>query len=131
VLRTSLKKIYLNKEALQPKMIFATLGKLDLITVLILIGAAVLPQKLLLFAAIYLLIKGGIFILLNRDFASYGDFISGIYMFLLAYGIRLPFVHEIILFWLIQKTAMTFLALAIRLFLFYQEHKQELPDFLN
>jgi hypothetical protein len=112
-------------------MLFATLGKLDLITVLILIGAAVLPQKLLLFAAIYLLIKGGIFILLTRDFASYGDFISGIYMILLAYGIRIPFVHEIILFWLIQKTAMTFLALTIYLFLFYQEHKQELPSFLN
>jgi hypothetical protein len=110
-------------------MLFATLGKLDFLTVLILMGAAILPHQLLMFAAIYLLVKGGIFILINKDFASYGDFLSGIYMVILAYGFRIPFLHEIILFWLIQKTAMTFLAIGFQLFLFYQEHKQELPDF--
>jgi hypothetical protein len=112
-------------------MLFATLGKLNLITVLILLGAAVLPHQFLMIAAIYLLIKGGIFILINKDFASYGDFISGIYMLLLAYGIMIPVVHEIVLFWLIQKTALTFLAIGFYMFLYYQEHKQEMPEFLR
>ncbi len=112
-------------------MLFAALGKLDLITVIILLGAAILPQKFLIFAAVYLLIKGGIFILMNKDFASYGDFISGAYMLVLSYGIMLPVIHEIILFWLIQKTALTFLAISLQLFLFYQEHKQEMPEFLR
>jgi hypothetical protein len=112
-------------------MLFATLGKLDLITVLILLGAAVLPKTFLLYAAIYLLIKSAIFIFMNKDFASYGDFISGIYMLIVSYGIRIPFVHEIVLFWLIQKTALTFLAIGLQLFLFYQEHKQEMPEFLR
>lgn len=108
-------------------MLFETLGKLDFLTVLILIGAAVLPHIFLFYAAMYLIIKGAIFIFLNKDFASYGDFISGLYMLLLSYGISIPVVQEIVLFWLIQKTALTFLAIGLQMFLFYQEHKQEMP----
>src|SRR5512133_616650 len=99
-------------------MLFATLGKLDFLTVLILLGAAILPHQFLLYAAVYLLIKGAIFILLNKDFASYGDFISGAYMLILSFGIVIPVIHQVILFWLIQKTALTFLAIGFQVFLF-------------
>jgi hypothetical protein len=112
-------------------MLFATLGKLDFITVLILLGAAILPQKLLLYAAIYLLIKGALFILLNRDFASYGDFISGIYLVVLAHGLKIPYVHNIVLIWLLQKTILTFIAIGLKLLVFYYEYKEELPSFLR
>ncbi|MBN2367607.1 hypothetical protein JXC34_01205 [Candidatus Woesearchaeota archaeon] len=108
-------------------MLFATLGKLDLLTVLILMGAAILPKKLLLFAAIYLLIKGGLFIWLSRDFASYGDFISGIYLLILSFGIQIPFVHQVVLFWLLQKTIMTFIAIGLKLLLFYYEYRESFP----
>ena len=112
-------------------MLFELLGKLDFITVLILMCAAIVPQKFLLFAAVYLLVKGAIFILLNRDFASYGDFISGVYLFLLSNGLRIPYVHDIILFWLIQKTIMTFIGIGLKLFVFYHEYKEEFPSFLR
>ncbi|MFH2021269.1 MAG: hypothetical protein ABIJ34_07655 [archaeon] len=112
-------------------MLFATLGKLDLITVLILMGAAILPHKLLLYAAIYLMIKGALFILMSRDFASYIDLASGIYLGILFLGIRIPVLHEIVLFWLIQKTIMTFIAIGIHLLLFYHQYKDEFPDFLR
>ncbi len=108
-------------------MLFGLLGKADLITVLILLGAAVLPKKLLLFAAVYLLIKGGIFIFMNRDFASYGDFASGLYLLILSFGLHIPVVHQVILFWLIQKTILTFIAIGIKLMAFYYHNKDELP----
>ena len=110
-------------------MLFATLGKLDLITVLILIGAAMVPKQLLVFAAIYLLLKGVIFIYLNRDFASYGDFISGIYLLILSFGIKIPYVHNIVLFWLLQKTILTFIAIGLKLILFYYDSKDGIPFF--
>jgi hypothetical protein len=68
---------------------------------------------------------------MNRDFASYGDFISGVYLFVMSVGITIPIVHNIILFWLIQKTALTFIAIALQMFLLYQEYKEELPSFLR
>jgi hypothetical protein len=106
-------------------MLFATLGKLDLITVLILIGAVILPKQLLLFAAVYLLIKGFIFIFLSKDFASYIDFMCGIYLAILSLGIRIPYVHNVVLFWLLQKTIMTFIAIGLQLFIFYYQHKEK------
>ena len=112
-------------------MLFATLGKLDLITVLIIIGAAIFPKKLLLFAAIYLILKGGIFIFLNKDFASYGDFFSGVYLVFLANNVKIPYVHNIVLFWLLQKTLLTFIAIGLKLFLFYYENKERIPNFLR
>lgn len=112
-------------------MIFATLGKLDLITVLILMGAAILPSKLLLYASIYLILKGAVFILVSRDFASYGDLFSGLYLLLLSGGVKIPYVHQVVFFWLLQKTIMTFIAIGLKLFVFYYEYKKELPSFLR
>ena len=112
-------------------MLFKSLGTLDLITVLILIGAAILPQKLLLGAAFYLLIKASVFILLSKDFASYGDFVAGLYLLVLSFGIKIPYMHNLVLFYLLQKTILTFIAIGLKLFLFYQEYKEELPSFLK
>jgi hypothetical protein len=94
-------------------------------------GAAVLPQKLLFFAAIYLLVKGLAFIMMTRDFASYGDFFSGIYLLVLSFGITIPVVHSIVLFWLFQKTLMTFVAIGLKLFIYYGEHREEMPSFFR
>ena len=112
-------------------MIFATLGKLDLITVLILMGAAILPSKFLLFAAVYLILKGGIFILINRDFASYGDLFSGLYLVLLSTGLKIPYLHQVVFFWLLQKTILTFIAIGIHLMILYYDNKESFPEFLR
>ena len=110
-------------------MIFAALGKLDLITVIILMGAAIFPKKLLLYAAIYLILKGGLFILINKDFASYGDLFSGLYLVLLSTGVKIPYLHQVVFFWLLQKTLMTFIAIGLKLFILYQETKERTPFF--
>jgi hypothetical protein len=112
-------------------MLFATLGKLDFITVLILLGAAILPQKMLMYAAIYLVVKGLLFILLSRDFASYIDLGCGVYLFIMFLGLTIPVLHQIVLFWLIQKTALTFLAIGVKLMLFYYQYREDMPEFLR
>ncbi|MEM4397413.1 MAG: hypothetical protein QW757_02170 [Candidatus Woesearchaeota archaeon] len=105
-------------------MLFRTLGTLDFITVLVLIGAAILPSKLLFYAALYLLVKGFFFIYISKDLASYGDFFSCIYMLLLSYGIKIPYVHNIVLFYLIQKTFLTFVAIAITCYVLYKNYEE-------
>jgi hypothetical protein len=107
-------------------MLFAALGKLDFITVLILMGAAILPNKLLLYAAIYMILKGALFIMMSKDFASYGDLFSGVYMLGMVFGIHISVVHGIVLFWLVQKTIMTFIALGVQIFILYYSYKDEL-----
>lgn len=107
-------------------MLFVALGKLDLITVLVLMGAAALPQKLLIWAAIYLLIKGIFFGFFLKDFASKIDFISGIYLLILSYGLKIPYVHTLVLLWLLQKTILTFIAIGLKLLIFYYEYKDGL-----
>jgi hypothetical protein len=94
-------------------------------------GAAILPQKLLFYAAMYLIIKGTLFVLISRDFASYGDLFSGFYLLVFSMGVKIPLLHQIVFFWLLQKTIMTFIAIGIKLFVFYHEYKQELPAFLR
>jgi hypothetical protein len=112
-------------------MLFALLGKADFITVLILMGAAILPKRLLLIASVYLMLKGSLFIFLNRDFASYGDLFSGIYLFILHLGLQIPILHQIVFFWLLQKTIMTFIAIGMKLMLFYYHNKESFPSFLR
>jgi len=105
-------------------MLFEKLGTLDFITVLIIIGAAIMPQKLLLTAAVYLIVKGLIFILLSKDFASYIDLFSGLYLVIFANGIRLPYLHGAVLFWLIQKTILTFIAIGFKLMILYYVYQE-------
>jgi len=105
-------------------MLFRTLGTLDFITSLILIGAALLPEKLLLLAAFYLVVKGATFIYSSGDWASYGDLISGCYLFLFSLGIQIPVVHTIIILYLIQKTMLTFIAMGIKASLYYHQYNR-------
>ncbi|MEM2138547.1 MAG: hypothetical protein QXM96_00120, partial [Candidatus Woesearchaeota archaeon] len=63
------------------------------------------------------------FIYISKDLASYGDFFSGIYMFLLSYGIKIPYIHNVILFYLIQKTFLTFVAIAITAYTLYKNYE--------
>ncbi|GEM_PF-3906413 len=101
------------------KMIFKTLGIMDLVTVIILMGAAAFPQKMLLYAGLYLLIKGLVFIMASKDIASYGDAISGAYMALMAFGLTKPFITTAVLIYLGQKTFLTFVKIGVEAYTFY------------
>ncbi|MBI2575433.1 hypothetical protein HYV82_06135 [Candidatus Woesearchaeota archaeon] len=92
---------------------------MDLVTVIILIGAAVFPQKMLLYAGLYLMIKGLVFIMASKDIASYGDAISGAYMALMSFGLTIPFITTAALIYLGQKTFLTFVKIGIEAYTFY------------
>ncbi|NTV23112.1 MAG: hypothetical protein HGA85_01910 [Nanoarchaeota archaeon] len=112
-------------------MLFRALGTGDAVGVLILLGAAILPSKLLFWAAMYFMIKGLFFIWLSRDIASYGDFIAGSYMWILSLGISIPYLHQVVIFYLLQKTILTFIAIAFHAMVFYYDNKEDFPSFLR
>ena len=101
-------------------MIFKTLGLLDLLTVIILAGAAIFPQKILVYAALYMLTKGLFFVFLSNDFASYGDAIAGGYMLLIVFGLTMPMLTTIALIYLGQKTFFTFVKVSIETYALYK-----------
>jgi len=104
-------------------MLFALLGKLDLITVLVILGGAILPQKFLVYVAFYLILKGLFFGFAMKDFASKIDLLCGIYLLIMRYFTKIPYVHGLVLFWLIQKTALTFIAIFLKLYVYYYHYK--------
>lgn len=106
-------------------MIFKTLGTLDFIAVLVVLGAVILPQQLLFVAGLYLIIKGGIFIYESNDFASYGDLVCGIYLLILAMGVKIAVIHPIVLVYLAQKVIITFVAIGVKASLHFFEYKRK------
>lgn len=105
-------------------MIYKTLGILDLITVIAIISAAILPEKLLLYTAAYLLLKGLFFISVSNDFASYGDALSGVYMLLMVLGFNFPLATTAVLLYLGQKTFFTFVKIGIETYWLYKFIRQ-------
>ena len=101
-------------------MIFKTLGTLDLLAVILLIGAAIFPKSLLLYAGAYLLLKGIIFIITSKDIASYGDALSGAYLALLSFGTNIEIIGTIVLIYLAQKTLLTFVKIGIETYSIYK-----------
>jgi hypothetical protein len=105
-------------------MIFKALGTLDLVTVFVLLGAAILPEQLLFVAAVYMIVKGGVFTFISKDLASVGDFIAGIYLLVLAFGLKIPILHPIILLYLAQKTLLTFVSMGIKSATYFSTSKK-------
>lgn len=117
--KTWLRKEQATSKDKETQMIFKTLGIMDLVTVIILLGAAIFPQKMLLYAGLYLLIKGLIFIAASKDIASYGDAISGAYMVMMSFGLTMPYITTAVLIYLGQKTFLTFIKIGIEAYAFY------------
>jgi|ETNmetMinimDraft_2_1059921.scaffolds.fasta_scaffold269888_1 hypothetical protein len=90
-------------------MIVKLLGGFDLIAVIIIFFSAIFPQKLILYAAGYLLFKGIIFAM-GGDIASIIDVLCGVYVVLLSYGISSTLVTVIVLVYLVQKVAFSLFA---------------------
>ncbi len=101
-------------------MIFKTLGIMDLVAVVIFLGAAIFPKEMLLYAGIYLAAKGLFFVLLSKDIASYGDAASGIYIILFAIGLRIPILNTAFIIYLVQKTILTMIKVSIETYSIYR-----------
>lgn len=84
-------------------MFTKTLGLLDIIAALIIIAYSILPSKLILFAALYLVIKGVLFALTSSCFINYIDIFTGLYIMLLYFGISFSFVTVLCLLFLMTK----------------------------
>lgn len=79
----------------------------DLVTaaVIILYLVKFLPLVLVKYVAFYLIIKGVVFLLFSRDFASSVDVAFGIYLLILASGIYTSnFITILAAAWLLQKS---------------------------
>lgn len=101
-------------------MIFKTLGTLDLVTVVLLAGAAIFPQKLIVYAGIYLIAKGLLFIAISMDIASFGDAISGALIILMVMGMDVPLLNTAVLIYLGQKTFFTFVKIGLESYSLYR-----------
>lgn len=89
-------------------MMVKLLGTGDAYVVFAMMFAPVLPIKFLVYAALWLIFKGGIFALAG-DIISYFDIISGIYVLFYAYGFSITLVSVIVAIYLGQKFMVSWL----------------------
>ena len=90
-------------------MIVKLLGGFDLIAVIVIFFSSIFPQKLLLYAAGYLLFKG-MFFAMGGDIASIIDVLCGVYVVLISYGISSSFITVLVLIYLVQKVVFSLFA---------------------
>lgn len=84
------------------------LAIVDLVAVFAILAAPILPTKVIIYCAGYLIMKGGFFAITSYDIASILDVICGIIIILLAFGISHGTVNIIVLLYLIQKAVFSF-----------------------
>tara|TARA_Y100000034_G_C6750171_1_gene333381 strand:- start:213 stop:482 length:270 start_codon:yes stop_codon:yes gene_type:complete len=89
-------------------MITKILGFGDFLVIIAMLFFPFLPLKWILYAAGYLILKGGLFAF-SGDVASILDIISGIYIVLFAFGFSLNFFSVIVGIYLGQKFLVSWL----------------------
>ena len=90
-------------------MIVKILGGLDFIAVVIIFFSSLFPQKVMLYAAGYLLFKGVLFAM-GGDIASMLDILCGVYAVFLSYGISSTIITAVVLIYLMQKVVFSLFA---------------------
>ena len=68
-------------------MILKLLAFADILVILSILGASILPQKLVILMGIYLIIKGLTFIFLGGLFPNFFDMLIGFYLILVAFSL--------------------------------------------
>ncbi len=84
-------------------MIVKILGFADILAVIALLTSSFLPQNLVIFMAIYLIIKGLYFILLGGLFPNVFDIISGLYLIIASFGFTHWIPTVLVMLFLLQK----------------------------
>ncbi len=84
-------------------MILKLLGIADIFAIIALIASSILPQSILIFLGLYLIIKGLIFMLIGGPFPSFFDMSCGFYLISVSYGIEHWIPTTIVLLFLAQK----------------------------
>jgi len=83
------------------------LGTLDFLVLLMILFSSLFPKDIILYGAFYLIIKGLIFVLTSRDFASYIDVIIGIYTIFIAFNISHPILTIIMVLYMGEKVVVS------------------------
>ena len=82
-------------------MLIKILGFADILAIFALLAANLLPQKLVILMAFYLIMKGLIFMLMGGSITNLIDMITGFYLILASFGVS----H-----WILTIPAVLFLA---------------------
>ena len=90
-------------------MFIKMLGVADLLTALVVLFSSVLPSEIIIGFGIYLLVKGGFF-LLSGDKMSSIDVGVAVYIFLAANNVSTPVVTALASLFLLQKGAFSLLS---------------------
>lgn len=89
-------------------MITKILGLGDAFVILAMLFSPLLPLKVMFYAAMYLIVKGGMFAF-SGDVASWLDIFSGVYVVLFTFGISTTIFSILVGFYLAQKFMVSWL----------------------
>ena len=88
-------------------MLVKLLGVADILAIIALLFVTLLPRKLVLIMALYLIFKGVIFMLGGGIFPSFLDLTSGVYIAAASYGISHWIPTLAVIIFLIQKALLS------------------------
>ena len=92
-------------------MVYRVMPLLDLVSAVVILFSGILPGNVLFYIAGYLLIKGGLFFLISRDFASSIDIVIGVYVLLIVIGFSHMIANTLASLFLAQKGLLGMIAL--------------------
>ncbi len=84
------------------------MGLVDVVAVIVILVGHILPQKMIIYSAGYLIAKGGFFAM-NGNIMSILDVVCGIFIIMLAFGISFKLMNSFMLFFLVQKAFFSFI----------------------
>ncbi len=84
-------------------MLIKLLGLTDILAIIALIASSILPQSLVILMAVYLVMKGVIFIAIGGDMINILDIFAGIYTAAASYNISHWIITLIVVIYLGQK----------------------------
>jgi len=90
-------------------MLIKLLGFADILAIIALITSSILPQSLVLLMAVYLILKGIIFIAIGSGIANFLDIIAGLYIAAASYSISHWVITSIVIIYLGQKAFISLL----------------------
>lgn len=90
-------------------MIVKILGFADILAIIALLAAKILPKQLVIIMALYLILKGLLFLIIGGSFTNLIDTSSGLYLVFAAYGISHWIPTTIVVIFILQKAIISLL----------------------
>ena len=88
-------------------MLVKLLGVIDILAIIALLAVKILPQPVVILMALYLIIKGVLFMIIGQPFPNFFDVASGIYVASASYGISHWILTSIAVIYIGQKAVVS------------------------